>query len=539
MSNSGGRLGWIRWAPAITGLIAVAGLVPSLPAAAAASSSAPVEVVVQAVPGAEPSAEASAVGLGGRIERRLNIIDGFIARMPAGNVALLNSADGVRSASPDEPLHMVGQYGQGSGVASAVYTDVTRASKVWGSGDQGAGVNVAVIDTGVSTAGDLAGRVVHAEDFTTEQNNQDSYGHGTFVAGLIAGTGAASAGAIMGEAPAAGIVSLKIAGADGTTDVTRVLEALEWVVTFKDVYHIRVVNLSFGTDGKQSYAIDPLDFAVERVWNDGIVVLVAAGNGGNLPGTISTPGDDPFVITVGAFNDRTTVSPSDDYVSTFSSSGPTVDGFAKPDVLADGRSVVSSRSVGSTVDLANPTSAIAPSYARGSGTSFSTAIVSGAVALILSATPSLRPNQVKYLLMSTARSLSGGSTPATGSGEVDAFASTMSGAASTPSANQGLAPAQGGGSLQATRGSYCVRDQTGVCMSDQDADALLGFNESTYFSNNWAGSQWAGSQWAGSQWAGSGWQGSQWAGSQWAGSQWAGSQWAGSQWATSQWMMVG
>lgn len=446
--------------------------------------------------------------LGGRVLHRFAVIDGFSARLPAGAVGALRATPGVRWVTPDRTVRLEAQYGQDSGVASAVYTDVVRASKAWGLGVTGKGVGVALVDTGVNTGGDLAGQVLHAEDFTAEQDNQDNYGHGTFVAGLIAGTGAGSSGAVRGVAPDAKIVSLKIAGRDGSTDVTRVLEALEWVVDFRDTYGIRVVNLSLGFDSQQSYLVDPLDFAVERVWNAGVVVVAAAGNAGAV-GSITAPGNDPRVITVGASNDRTTLSLTDDNVTSFSSLGPTVDGLAKPDVVAPGRSVVSSRSPGSAIDVAYPSSEVGTSYARGSGTSFATAITSAAAALVISRTASLTPDQVKWRITSTARAIgSGAPPPGSGSGSVDAFAASMS--TDLTSANQGIAPATGGGSLQATRGSACLRDASGACMSDADADALLGFDASQYFSEDWAGSQWVGSQWVGSQWVGSQWVASAW-----------------------------
>ena len=503
-----------------------------------------VTVLVSEVASAGHAAEQAVVDAGGKVLRHLSVIDGFAARLPRSAVPSVSSVPGVRWVSPDRALHMEAQYGQDSGVASAVYTDVIRASKTWGMSDTGAGVTVAVVDTGVNTSGDLAGQVVHAEDFTAEQNNQDSYGHGTFVAGLIAGTGAGSAGAIKGVAPGAKIVSLKIAGADGTTDVVRVLEALEWIVDFKDAYGIRVVNLSLGFSTSQSYLVDPLDFAVERVWNAGVVVVAAAGNGNNVAGSITAPGNDPFVITAGSSNDKTTLSLTDDKLATFSSIGPTVDGIAKPELLAPGRSVVSSRSPGSTIDTTYPDSEVGATYAKGSGTSFSAAIASGVAALVIQRAWSLSPNQVKWRMTSTTRLIGGTAAPSWWPGNVDAFGAAMS--LDTTSANQGIAPAVGGGSLQATRGAFCFKYVDGKCMTDADADAAIGFDESRYFSNTWAGSQWLGSQWLGSQWLGSQWNGSQWLGSQWlgassdssawAGSQWLGSQWLGSQWLGSQWL---
>ena len=535
----GGQTPAMRW---IAAMLAAATV--SVGFAGVATAHEPdVTVLVSEVSGAGHTAESAVAHLGGRVIRQLSVIDGFAARLPRDAVAALWAVPGVRWVSPNRSMKLEAQYGQDSGVASAVYTDVTRASKTWGLGVTGTGVTVALIDTGVNTSGDLAGQVVHSEDFTPEQNNLDTYGHGTFVAGLIDGTGAGSGGTIKGVAPGAKLVSLKIAGADGTTDVLQVLAALEWIVDFKDVYNIRIVNMSLGFDASQSYMVNPLDFAVERVWSDGIVVVAAAGNGNNVPGSITSPGDDPRVITVGSSNDKTTLALSDDKLATFSSVGPTVDGYTKPEILAPGRSVVSSRSPGSTIDTTYPDSEIGTLYARGSGTSFSSAIASGVAALVLQRTPLLTPDQVKWRMVSTARLIGGSTAPTWWPGDVDAFGATMS-LDLTP-ANVGILPSTGGGSLQTVRGQYCVKYADGTCMTDADANAALGFDPTQYFSNTWAGSQWAGSQWVaslgttsgmtGSQWAGSQWAGSQWAGSQWAGSQWAGSQWAGSQWASTPW----
>lgn len=529
-----------RGVRALAAVAATAALCSGLTGIAAPSSSGgKVTVLVSEVAAAGHAAESAVTRLGGTVLRHFTVIDGFSARVPRTAVPALSRVPGVRWVSPNHSLRLEGQYGQDSGVASAVYTDVVRAAKTWGMGITGAGVNVAIVDTGVNTSGDLAGQVLHAEDFSGEQNDVDSYGHGTFVAGLIAGTGSGSAGAVKGVAPGAKIVSLKIAGADGTTDVTRVLEALEWIVDFKDAYGIRVVNLSLGFTTTQSYLVDPLDFAVERVWNAGIVVVAAAGNGNNVPGSITTPGNDPFVITVGGSSDKTTVALSDDKLASFSSVGPTVDGVQKPEILAPGRSVVSSRSSGSTIDLTYPESEIGTTYAKGSGTSFSAAIASGVAALVIQRTWALSPNQVKQRIISTTRVVGGLNTQPWWPGDIDAFGATMS--LDFTSANQGVQPAVGGGSLQLTRAAYCLRGDDGNCLSDADADAALGFDPTQYFSDTWAGSQWLGSQWLGSQWLGSQWLGSQWLGSQWLGansasSDWAGSQWLGSQWLGSQWL---
>src|SRR3954452_2264111 len=361
------------------GALSLAALV-SLPAPT--STGRPQHVVVMAARGTLATAEAAVRAAGGRIGRELSVIDGFTAVVPAASLRSLSRARSVRSVTPNRRLSLQAQYGQDSGVASAVYSDVVRASKTWGAGDLGSGVTVAVVDTGINTDGDLAGQVVKAVDFTSDGDTADRYGHGTFVAGLIAGTGSHSGGTIEGVAPGAKLVSLKISGADGATDVTLVLEALEWLKDFASAYNIRVVNLSLGFASQQPYTVDPLDYAVEKLWSSGIVVVTAAGNGGGTPGAVLTPGNDPFVITVGASNDRTTVSNNDDKVADFSSSGPTVDGVVKPDLVAPGRSVVSSRSPGSTIDANYPGSAVGDVYGKASGTSFSTGVVAGGGALV-------------------------------------------------------------------------------------------------------------------------------------------------------------
>ncbi|HEV7887839.1 MAG TPA: S8 family peptidase [Acidimicrobiales bacterium] len=491
-----------------------------------------VSIIVSKLDPSDPRPERAVERVGGKVGEPIGIVDGFEAKVPAGTVAQLATVPGVRGITKNSKVRVAGQLGEGSGVASAVYTDVSRASRLWPTGVNGAGVNVAVIDTGVDQTGDLAGRVVHAVDFSGENNpNVDSFGHGTFVAGTIAGTGAASNGLVKGVAPEAGIVSVKIAGRDGSTNLFRLLAALEYVAMHKDAYGIRVVNISLGSDSTQSYLVDPLNFAVERVWNSGIVVVTAAGNSGK----IVKPGDDPMVITVGSSDDKTTVSRDGDSIASFSGVGPTLSNrLPKPDMVASGKSIISSRSPGSYVDLSFPNARVGEKYFKGSGTSFSAGLVSGAAALVIQKNWSLNPNQVKHRLMETARRVSSEYTRLQqGAGQIDAEAAALS--TSVTEANGNVTPAGGGGSLQASSGSACYRDSSGACVSDEELNKAAGFDPVTYFGSQWAGSQWAGSQWAGSQWAGSQWAGSQWAGSQWAGSQWAGSQWAGSQWASTGW----
>ena len=273
--------------------------------------------------------------LGGRVTHELGIVGGFSALVPGSAVPELSASPLVWRVWGDAPVHMqgvsMGQYDYAA--ANTVWKQVINLPKT-NNQYTGAGVTVALVDTGVVPVPDLASRIVHALDLTGEADGLDRYGHGTHMAGIIAGTGAASGGTYSGVAPGANLVSIKVAGLDGSTDASVVMAGLQWAVTHRAQYNIKVLNLSFGTDGTQSYSIDPLDYAVEQAWRAGIFVVVSAGNRGSAPGTINKPGDDPFVMTVGAADLDNTTNSSDDTVAPFSSEGPTQDSLAKPDVVA-------------------------------------------------------------------------------------------------------------------------------------------------------------------------------------------------------------
>jgi serine protease AprX len=504
MSDAADQAGHRRLRPRVLVTSMCAALIGAVgigPVGLAPSQAAAVSVVVQEVPGAGRDLQDAVTRLGGRVDVPLPIIDGFSASVPAHRVDDLGALPGVAAVTENRPVRFAGQYGEGSGTASAVYSEAVRATKTWDQGHTGRGVVVAVIDTGINPVGDLAGKVAGI-DLTGEANNVDSYGHGTFVAGLIAGSGAASDGGIKGVAPDVRLLSIKIAGADGSTDLIRLLAALDFVATTRELFGTRVLNLSLAVDPSDSYQGSPVSVAVERVWNSGVVVVTPAGNGGTGPGTITAPGNDPYVITVGASDDRTTPGIGDDTLATFSGVGPTGDGISKPDLVAPGKSVVSLRAPGSTLDRANPGARVASDYFTGSGTSFSAALTSGAAALALSRDGTLTPDQVKGRLTSSARNASG-VVPAAGrgAGELDAFGATMS--TDRRAANRGLTPAT----------------FSGV----SGADIIP------------AGSSWGGSSWGGSSWGGSSWGGSSWGGSSWGGSSWGGSSWGGSSWASAPW----
>ncbi len=498
-------------------------------------------VIVQTTGDTAP-ARAAVRRLGGAVTVELPIVGGFAVDLPAGAVPALERTTGVRAVTPNTAVHLNGTGDNTGDGANSVYAREINADKAWQAGVTGRGVRVALIDTGVSPVRDLAGRIVRVADprdrtkqvdcinFSGEPTCGDSYGHGTFIAGLIAGNGADSGGLYTGVAPESEIVSVKIAGRDGSADVTKLLAAIQWVVSFKDTYGIRVLNLSLGTDSRASYRIDPLNYAVQRAWRSGITVVVAASNRGPAAGTISKPADDPLVVTVGAVDDRETPSTNDDRLPNFSGRGPTAaDGLAKPDVVAPGGRLVSLRSPGSLVEELAPGGGPDAIYRRGSGTSMSAAVVSGAAALLAQAEPSWAPDRVKFALAATAIPVATPDRMAVGSGLIDVQRARN---AVSGLANAGLGTlSDATGSLDGARGSVFVTATCGFLekLIDPQCDRVHG-NETGQnrafdvgaFRQEWTGNSWYASQWSGNSWYGSSWYGNSWYGTSWYGNSWYG-----------------
>lgn len=463
----------------------------------------------------------------------LPVVGGFAAVVTDEERSAL-VALGLR-VTDNAPVHVTdADWGAGSHDASAVYPQVDGATSAWAGGLDGSGVTVAVVDTGISSTDDLAGKVIDGYDFSGEGDYKaDSFGHGTFVAGLIAGSGAASGGAVKGIAPGVSLVSLKVAGADGSSDVIRVIAAIQWAVNHAVTDRIRVLNLSLGTDSTQSWRIDPLDAAVEGAWREGLVVTAAAGNQGSAG--ITKPGDDPYVITVGSTDDATTPRKDDDLLAPFSSTGPTADGVAKPDLVAPGAHVVSTRSLGSTVDQAFPAARIDPVYLRGSGTSFSAPQVAGAAALLLQQRPKLTNNQVKGQLTATAWALPDVARTAQGAGALDIAAAL---AAPTASAsNSGLARSDGSGSPADSQGSlrYAARPSG----SDKSVWNVAPWNSTGWTSTGWTNAAWNSTGWTSTGWTSTGWTSTGWTYDAWASTGWTSTGWTSTGWTSTGWTGAG
>jgi serine protease AprX len=490
---------------------------------------------------------------GGRVLRALPALDSAIVRMPASAAARWRADGRVVSVVPDSHLHLLSDnsYDPSSDVNSMLNIESTvGARSAWSKGT-GAGIDVALIDSGISPVAGLnsPGKVLNGPDLSFDSQNDnvrylDEYGHGTHMAGIIAGhdagvTAGPDTGSqpFMGMAPDARLVNVKVADAHGVTDVSQVIAGIDWVVehAHDPGMNIRVLNLSFGTNSSQSYLIDPLAYAAEVAWRNGIVVVASAGNSGAASGRLTSPAIDPFVIAVGADDTHGSNGINDDTIPSFSSNG---DGVRNPDLVAPGVHVQSLRDPGSYLDNQYAsTGAINDRFFRGSGTSQAAAVVSGAVALLLQAHPDARPSQVKAMLDQNANVLPSAQQQAQGNGLLSLKG--IMGGNLNPYRAQGFTRGTGGGSLNAARGASIVslngvplNTESDIFGNPVDTGQLAAVEDAQ---NAWNGGTWNGTSWAGDGWNGTSWAGTSWAGTSWAGTSWAGTSWAGSSWATNDW----
>src|SRR5947209_2134911 len=393
-----------------------------------------VQVVVQYAPGTQVTCSGifglvdcllnDIVKLGGTILGDLPLVNGVVALLDNNGIVSLSNQSNVVYISKDRPLKPFFD-----NAAPAV-----NAATAWQSNYTGSGIGVALIDSGVNSHPDLMttgllplSRVVYNQSFVPGNSSAaDPYGHGTHIAGLIAGNGISSSGPLYsqtfkGIAPGAKIVNLRVLDGNGSATDSTVIAAIDKAISLKSQYNIRVINLSMGHAVYESYKHDPLCIAVEKAWKSGIVVVVAAGNNGRYQatdgyGTVTSPANDPDVITVGSMKTMGTPQRDDDLIASYSSKGPTlIDGVAKPDLVAPGNLLVSLEAPNSTLYNEFPGNRVpynfyvkggstgsSSSYFTLSGTSMAAGVVSGVVADLLQASPRLNPEQVKARLMKTA-----------------------------------------------------------------------------------------------------------------------------------------
>jgi serine protease AprX len=346
------------------------------------------------------------------------------------------------------PNGAVQRHGLDTESLMTTYPLSVSADKVWNDSTNaatGKGVTVAVIDTGVVAMDDLkSGSTVAVNVNASASGTGDGNGHGTHVIGIV--TGRDNKGNYIGIAPDARVVSVKIADDAGVASVADLLRGLQWCYDNRSQYNIRAVNLSIAAGTPESYLTSPVCAAVETLWLNGVVVVVAAGNKGTAPDAVwYAPANDPYVITVGAIDESGTGNLSDDVLPAWSSRGMTQDSVAKPDVLAPGRRIYSA--------LAAPGCALATSYPdriasdrthiRLTGTSMAAPVVTGAIALLLERFPNLTPNQVKWLITQTMKGYGAAATKTSG-GIVDSYQMISTAAnGNIGTANGGLTPSLG------------------------------------------------------------------------------------------------
>jgi serine protease AprX len=493
-----------------------------------------VGVIVRETHAASSAAEKLVVDLGGRVSRELWLIDGFAARVPAAALDDLASSASVETVSGDASLQMNGTWSYDGLPPNTAWRKSIRLNQV-DSSYTGAGTTVAVLDTGIWQSPDFGDRVVARVDFTPDRDGYDRFGHGTHVAGVIGGDGSASNGTWSGVAPGSDLVSVKVAGADGSTDVSVVIAALQWILVNKTRYGIDVLNLAFGTDSLQSYSIDPLNYAVERVWLGGIFVVVSAGNRG--AGTMNKPADDPFVLTVGAADLKDTVYRDDDVVAQFSSWGATPDSVSKPDLVAPGITVVATSAGGSAIELAHPAALVDGSYMKGTGTSQAAAVVSGVAALMYQADPLMTPDVAKATLLGTAFKSatyrSGG-----GAGLVDAEGAVLAarnGKYRYAPANVGLIPSTGVGSLQASRGSFRVYADANADGTPEPIEGEIDVLGMPWTATSWSATSWGATSWSSLVCETPGWNATSWSATSWSGTSWSATSWGATSWGATSW----
>ncbi len=539
---------------------ASAAVTPAAPAAASSPVAGPnARYVIRATPKHLPALTAELRRLGVHVTRTIGLIDAVVASVPAGLAASLASDPYVAEITPDGPVTLESGAYDAKSDPNSIFNaaDLVGAHDAWDAGYTGQGVDVALIDSGVAPVVGLAdpSQVVNGPDLSFESQSPntrylDTFGHGTFMAGLIAGRDpgvdgdSSNSSDYQGIAPDARIISVKVADAQGRSDVSQVIAGIDWVVqhAHDNGLNIRVLNLSFGTNSLQSYQLDPLAYAAEVAWRNGIVVVVSAGNDGGR--RLVDPAIDPYLIAVGALDTHGSLSTRDDSVASFSNRG---DRQRHVDVVAPGVHIEGLRVPGSFIDTTfSKSGRLDTRFFRGTGTSEATAITSGVVALILSENPGLTPDQVKHVLLYTANPVRhAGDQQGNGVPDTMGAMSAWTG----PPAQQRFRPSTGTGSLEAARGGrHLILGATSL-VGEVDIfgnavdtaalaaseSALSAWNGGSWNGQVWTGAGWSGSSWAGASWDGASWDGASWDGASWDGASWDGASWDGASWDGASW----
>ncbi len=478
-------------------------------------------------------------------------------------VGLATPATDTAEADPTGTLrpsmiHLLDDDDEDESYSSAVTLDRLRRDVLGSSsfsGPDGTGIDVAVIDTGVAPVDglDAADKILHGPDLSNEAASADAayldtYGHGTHMAGIIAGERAGQ----RGIAPGARIVSVKVAGHDGVTTVPQVIAGIDWVVEHHDTagLNIRVLNLSLGQADVTAHQGDLLSAAVERAWNAGIFVVVAAGNDGETQQHLDSPAIDPFVLAVGAASGLGEIE--DRRVPSWSARG---DGSRDPDVVAPGRSIASYRVPGSTIDTDHPEARHGDDLYKGSGTSQAAAVVSGVAAALLSDHPELTPDEVKKTIEDRASRIEDVSSRRQGEGHIKGKKTITykprkghvqnHAPADDPNTDEIVTPEIDTNQSVADPEALTVDDPSEPTPEPDTDDRgatwsggswnLFDLLGATWSGATWSGATWSGATWSGATWSGATWSGATWSGATWSGATWSGATWSGGTWSGGTW----
>ena len=465
-------------------------------------------VIIQSASGTG-DAKNKIVGFGTELRKTLDLIGAIAVDIPAGKLAALAKQPGL-VITPDASVQLTGTPSSGQ-----IWPYETGLAKLWGTPTSPApqAPTIAIVDSGIeANRSDFGSRVLGNINLTTLAANSpgDGRGHGTFVASIAAG----AADGYTGAAPNAGILSIDVMDDTGKARTSDVIAACEFILANKGKYNIRVANFSLHSAAKNHFYHDPLDQAVEKLWFNGIFVVAAAGNYGSSSGpsgVLHAPGNDPFVMTVGAVDIGTKLAVGDDANTPWSAYGHTEDGFAKPELGAPGRYMIGAVPGGSTLVAEKPGSVVKTGYIELSGTSFAAPVVAGAAAQLIARHPDWTPDMVKGALMVTAKPVPQAARGAVGVGQL----------------NAGRA-----GELKSTPPNGNLPLMRFLTSSGSGS---MSFDSASWASAVTANASWAAASWADASWAAASWSAASWADASWSAASWADASWADASWAQASW----
>ncbi len=503
-------------------------------------------------------AEQAVLRVGGKVSSRLAIVNSVAAELtPTQRNVLAGSieVDRITANAALKPMSAIGdelgfEPDKDKGSPRSVGKEIS-ADKLWKDGLTGRGVDIAVIDTGVNPVKGLEGRVIDGPDLSfdvpflaTAQKSRDMHGHGTHMAGIIAGrdpevTDLSKPQRFIGIAPEARIVNVKVGAASGAVDVSQVITGIEWVVRNKRAngLNIRIINLSYGTPSTLKFWEDPVAAAAEAAWKAGIVVVVAAGNDGSVA-NVTSPASSPMIIAAGATGRK-------QGVTTFTNSG----GQRNPDLWAPGSSVVSlTAAADDNVNKHGGPGRVGNRFRRGTGTSQAAAVISGAAALLLQAFPNATPDQIRIAMIRSNSKDPLKIGQLGGVGEIGSFVNLDRAMKLVPVTSEAdtlvrdfvakfNAPAgpRGFGPLDASRGANIVVATNGTKLTGNIDWMGNSWSGNSWSGNSWSGNSWSGNSWSGNSWSGNSWSGNSWSGNSWSGNSWSGNSWSGNSWSGNSW----